>query len=501
MDDPQQESLTLLFTDIENSTRHLQRLGDRFTDVLNHHRRLLRRAFAARGGTEVDCQGDAFFVVFERTSDAVLAAVDAQRSLASHQWPDGIPIRVRMGVHTGMPTPIPEGYVGIDVHLASRICDAGHGGQILLSQAARECVTRELSDDVEVLDLGEHRLKDLPGVEHLFQVVVPDLPASFPRLRSLGGLHNHIGSVVKAVEDGRLVIVLGDQANQCGRADESNWIPQPAGAYTPTDQELAAHLATRFDYPPRGPRDLARISQYAAITAGSGPLYEEIHSILDADFVPSSLHEFLAHLPSQLRQRARPPEHPLIITTAYDDTLERAFRAAGEAVDLVSYVADGDQRGRFWHWTPDGRVRLIDKPNKYLGLSLEQRPVIIKMHGAVDRGDPERDSFVVTEDDYLDYLVQADLSNMVPVTLAAKLRRSHILFLGCTIRDWSYRILIHRLLGKEHLKYASWAVHARPEPIDRRYWGLRDIEVIDVDLDEYVGELSGRIQVDLGRQR
>src|SRR5206468_1927865 len=98
-------------------------------------------------------------------------------------------------------------------------------------------------------------------------------------------------------------------------------------------------------------------------------------------------------------------------------------------VDLVTYVADGEEQGRFRHLSPDGRVRLIDRPNKYLGLS-EQRPVIIKIHGAVDRVRSDRDSFVVTEDDYFGYLTRGDLSNLIPVTLAAKLRHSHLLFLG-----------------------------------------------------------------------
>ena len=167
--------VTLLFTDIEGSTRALQELGDRYPEVLAEHRRTLRGAVTEHRGVEVDTQGDAFFIAFANASDAVAAAHDAQRALAAS------PVRVRMGIHTGEPRATPEGYVGIDVHRGARICAAGHGGQIVVSKATRELLGR----DVEVRDLGEHRLKDLQTPEWLYQVLAPDLEPRFPPLRSL----------------------------------------------------------------------------------------------------------------------------------------------------------------------------------------------------------------------------------------------------------------------------------------------------------------------------
>ena len=179
-------TVTFLFTDIEGSTDLLQRLGDRrYAQVLEEHRRLLREAFAKGNGQEIDTQGDAFLVAFPRARDAVAAAVAAQQSLAKHPWPDGASLRVRIGLHTGEPLSGETGYVGLDVHRAARIAAAGHGGQILLSDAVGALTARDLPAGVSLRDLGAHRLKDLREPEHLFQVVHPDLLVEFPPLKSL----------------------------------------------------------------------------------------------------------------------------------------------------------------------------------------------------------------------------------------------------------------------------------------------------------------------------
>jgi class 3 adenylate cyclase/tetratricopeptide (TPR) repeat protein len=164
---------TFLFTDIEGSTQLLKRLRDRYGGVLAQHQQLLRQAFAAYGGQEVDTQGDAFFVAFARARDAVLAAVDAQRSLAAHEWPDEQQLRVRIGIHTGEAALAENRYVGLSVHRAARICALGRGGQILVSQTTRHV----LEDDEEPLpgiglrDLGEHTLKDLARPVQLSEIV------------------------------------------------------------------------------------------------------------------------------------------------------------------------------------------------------------------------------------------------------------------------------------------------------------------------------------------
>ncbi|MEA2508589.1 MAG: hypothetical protein QOG21_671 [Actinomycetota bacterium] len=176
--------VTVLFSDIEGSTRMLQRLGDRYGQVLEEHQRLLRAVIAAHRGHEVSTQGDAFFVAFGSARDAIHAAAEAQRSLARHPWAAGEAISVRIGLHTGTPTPLPGDYWGLDIHRAARICSAAHGGQILVSEETYRAAG-EGQPDVDFWDLGRHRLKDLKEPEHLFQVVGDDLASSFPPIQSL----------------------------------------------------------------------------------------------------------------------------------------------------------------------------------------------------------------------------------------------------------------------------------------------------------------------------
>ena len=185
-------TVTLLFTNIEGSTHLLQQLGDRYATVLAEYLRLLRATFQEWNGHEVNKQDDAFFVAFARATDAVLAVVEAQRALAAHPWPEGVAVRVRMGLHTGEPSLTPQGYVGLDIQRAARIMSAAHGGQVLLSQTTCNLVEQDLPDDVSLRDLGEHRLKDLGRPRRLFQLVISDLPADFPPLSTLDTFPNNL---------------------------------------------------------------------------------------------------------------------------------------------------------------------------------------------------------------------------------------------------------------------------------------------------------------------
>ena len=178
-------TLTVLHTDVEDSTPLTMHLGDQYAEVLATHRALLRAAFAAHEGHEVDTQGDSFFVVFSRATQAVAAAVAMQRALAAEAWPEGGAVRVRIGMHTGEPIRTAEGYTGLDVIRGARIRDAGHGGQVLLSKSTAALVEDALIDGLSLRDLGAHRLKGLPRPERIFQLIIPDLPADFPPLRSL----------------------------------------------------------------------------------------------------------------------------------------------------------------------------------------------------------------------------------------------------------------------------------------------------------------------------
>jgi DNA-binding SARP family transcriptional activator len=299
-------------------------------------------------------------------------------------------------------------------------------------------------------------------------------------LRQEGGLQapgaappaeGHFEQVLGALFQGRLVAVLGAEIG-----------------------DLTARLAQRFDYVENG-YGLPRVAQYVAVMKGSGPLYDELHALLDAEATPTPIHRFFAALPPLLRERDLP--HQLLVTTSYDLALEAAFLEAGEEFDVVTYIAAGPQRGKFCHIRPDGTGRVVDLPNTYATeLSLEERTVILKLHGQVDRG-PEREweSFVITEDDYIDYLSHSDVAAAVPVGLAAKLRRSHFLFLGYTMADWNLRVVLNRLWSDHPLSYRSWAVQPEAKPLEREFWRRRDVDVQDLSLERYIQMLAAHAGV------
>ncbi len=176
--------VTLLMTDIESSTLLLRRLGDRYGELLNDVREILRSAISRAGGREIDSRADEFFAVFEAALDAVETAAAIQRELASRSWPDGLEVRVRMGLHSGQPTITDTGYIGLPVHTAARVCSAAHGGQIVLSDATRSAVGELISSGIRFRGLGRHLLAGLAEAEALFQIEADGLLDSFPPLRT-----------------------------------------------------------------------------------------------------------------------------------------------------------------------------------------------------------------------------------------------------------------------------------------------------------------------------
>ncbi|HZE29575.1 MAG TPA: adenylate/guanylate cyclase domain-containing protein, partial [Gaiellaceae bacterium] len=204
-------TVTFLFTDIEGSTRLLQELGDDYGQVVADHRGLLREIFQAAGGNEVDTQGDAFFYSFARARDAARAAVKGQRALAAHEWPQDVAVRVRMGLHTGEPTMGDEGYVGLDVVRAARICSAGHGGQILVSETTRSLLGNDLPEGVNVRDLGRQHLKDVQ-YEHVYELSLEESGERFPPLKehdATAAMEQRFEDRINRYVEGQLEAALG----------------------------------------------------------------------------------------------------------------------------------------------------------------------------------------------------------------------------------------------------------------------------------------------------
>lgn len=290
---------------------------------------------------------------------------------------------------------------------------------------------------------------------------------------------------------GKVVPVLGAGVNLSERPPHVSW--ERGGLYLPSGQELAAELARYLGHETVGScNDLARVSQYVAALEGEGPLYDELHDVFDANYPPTYFHRFLARLSRRTREAKEVRECMLIVTTNYDDSLERAFAEEGEPYELVTYIAEGKDRGLFRHITDDGEHTVIRVPNEYAELRLDQRTVIAKVHGAVDRSN-RVDSFVITEDHYIDYITRADIAGLFPVKLAAKLRTSHFLFLGYSLRDWNVRAMLYRLWGEQEGKnFKSWAIQDNPDPIDRAAWDERGVDILPVRVEHFVTAIEQR---------
>jgi DNA-binding SARP family transcriptional activator len=347
-------------------------------------------------------------------------------------------------------------------------------GQLMLAlyRSGRQAEALQVYQNARRTLVDELGIEPTPALQQLHASILRQESALQPQAVPGAG-EDQTGEVVRALVSGRLVYVLGP------------------GSSAENGGSLANRLAEAFDCPEEHRGDLTRVSQYVAVTQGVGPLYDQLHDLF-AENEPGPVERFLAGLPELAR--ARGAEHQLLVTTAYGHALEQAFEERGEPADVVSFTALGPNRGKFVHRAPDGSEAVVAVPNTYGELSLAERPVILKVHGGVDpHADRGRESFVVSEDDYIGYLAQSDLANVVPVTLAAKLRRSHLLFISYPVVEWSLRVFLHRVFGDEPISYRSWAVLPGAHPIQHEFWRQRGVDLYDVPLEDFVADIERRL--------
>jgi len=302
-------------------------------------------------------------------------------------------------------------------------------------------------------------------------------------------LDYHFDSMLRLLANGRLITFLGPGASIVDRPSGVGWIP--GAPYPPLAHELANYLATRYEYPEREPPGLSGVAEYVQLVAGRAGLNQELKEIFSRH-EPTSIHRLLARLPRYFR--ARTGSTQIVVTTAFDDCVERAFMDEREAVDVLSYVSDDYGRGAFVHRSPYGTSTLIENPQQYIELRPEERTVVLRLYGGIDIAHEADDSFVVTEDDLVQYAAFATrLASFLPLPLAKALSECSLLFLGQDLLDWTLRILLNGLRSGKATMPSSWAVQLSPSKVAIELWRHRGVEILDLPLDVYAPELLRRL--------
>ena len=293
--------------------------------------------------------------------------------------------------------------------------------------------------------------------------------------------------IVNQLNDSKVIPFLGAGASLGGRKPGEAW-KKGVRSFLPTAGELAGHLADTTAFPADEVRELATVAQYFSVVGGRQPLTEELHTIFNSDYKPGPLHEFLAGVSAPL----------LIVTTNYDDLIERALddenRRLGHRArpyEVVIHTTEADT-GDLLLWWPYGESEPREvSPNK-LDIDLEKRTVVYKMHGAIDRGKAVRDQYVITEDDYIDFLTRMTTGKAVPAIFAELFQTRHFLFLGYGLKDWNLRVVLNRV--EKDLRrpkgITSWAIQHNPSELEKLFWSGRGVQVYDQLLDDFVRHLK-----------
>lgn len=304
------------------------------------------------------------------------------------------------------------------------------------------------------------------------------------------------GEIADLLTSGQVVPFLGAGVNLGTRPAGENW-SEKTSSFLPTGSELSRFLAGKSNFPSVDEHDLAdlaKVASYFVETAARRRLRERLREVFDRDFIPCEIHSYLAEIPSPL----------LIVTTNYDDLTERAFAKAGRPYDLVVHPTDRKDVDASVLWWKHGANEPVAVPPNQLLIDLKTITVIYKMHGTVDRLLRKWDSYVITEEDYVDFLSRMTGHTAVPMSFMRHFRTRHFLFLGYGLRDWNLRVVLRNLKTalpalptapaadeeeEEDEELRSWAIQFRPSALERELWNARKIKIYDVDINEFVNRL------------
>ena len=304
------------------------------------------------------------------------------------------------------------------------------------------------------------------------------------------------GIIWNRLKAGGVVPFLGAGASFVGRTPDASW-DACAPRFLPSGLELARFLADEAGFPASDPgdrNDLAKVSSYYADIAGRRPLRERLRDVLNHDYQSGPLHELLADIPAPL----------LIVVTNYDTLVEQAFRAKGKPYDLVIYPTDRKAIANAILWWPHGASEPLVKEPRKLDIDLARTTVIYKMHGTIMPENNKWDSFVITEEDYVEFLSRMTTNTAIPSLFYPYFRERSFLFLGYSLRDWNLRVILKNLSkyfpkrqanrDDDEDQLPSWAIQRNPFELERKLWDKRRVTIFDVALDEFARKLRERME-------
>jgi len=279
---------------------------------------------------------------------------------------------------------------------------------------------------------------------------------------------------------GRAIPFLGSGASLPSDHDEVAPL-ELASLRPPSAGQLTRYLACVGDIAPDDATDLPRTAQHYDTLLGVGSLREQLHQVFNQPFAPGRLHRFLASIPAL----------PLIVTTNYDDLIERAFRDASRPYHLVTYNNDTEMVRIWWHGAADPEEQLPKHCDIAVGRGATT--VIYKLHGTVDQSAVYRDNYVITEEDYVEFLSSLSVNQVIPVSLAEVFKTSHFLFLGYSLRDWNIRVILHEIWKEWRWQFQSWAIQKSASDLDRTYWERKRLSIFTMAINEFLDGLDGSI--------
>lgn len=305
-------------------------------------------------------------------------------------------------------------------------------------------------------------------------------------------------NIVQAITQGNLIFFLGSDINLHGRQVGISY-QQNSSSCAPSHDEIAQqlinYLQSTSEYNLDGIKDLCHISQYYSAIDKTTTLYDNVRTLFNTHKLTNSLYDLLASLPNNLQKSGYQNNPLLIITANFDELLEHAFEKVGQPYNLINFVKSEQGISRFYHRSTNGKSGIIKTPNRHIISGPD--PIIVKLYGTFERLTTTQDDYILTEDNLINYMAEAKITQFLPISIFDKLKKrdSRFLFLAYNIRKWSSRVILNRIWGDQKFLSTSWAVQFNPQPMDKEFWRKRNVTLLPYqELEIFVKNLDLEIQ-------